>query len=76
MDSADRIEFQDRIAKRIRAVVLEHGESALKDGATIVSCNDYGPEICGLPHIYAPTLGGEHLGNVEFKVARHFEDAV
>ena len=71
-------ESNHEIARKLRATVREFGQNNL-DGAVIVwnfnSINLYPEQIGGHKFIYCPTISVATLGNVDYKVARFFEDA-
>lgn len=67
-------EQKQEIFRKIRAVVAEYGDIFRKDKSVcVISDVDYGYYLGGITHVYAPT-GTLTLGNVDFKVARFFED--
>ena len=65
----------EEVARKLRATIKELGRDALKD-AVIVGSEflDGRLEVCGVPYIDCPTIAETHLGKVDYKVARYFED--
>ena len=68
----------DEIAYRMRQTVKEYGKDAFDGAVLITGCAQFADraEVCGLMHVYCPTLSVCTLGRVHAKVARFFEDAL
>lgn len=64
---------QEDVYKRLRKTSLEFGQENL-DGAIVIGPNLNINQIGGHQYLIAPTLGSPVLSNVDFKVARFFED--
>lgn len=80
-----RAELIEVIARKLRIVVTEFGESVL-EGASIVSSHaELGGSVCGFHHYYCPTLGDARLmirtmpglnNNLTYNASRLFEDTL
>ena len=66
------IELREELREKLQAVIAEYGIDSIKK-AVIIGPYDK-KQVAGIPCVHAPTLGWHVLGNVEFKVARYFED--
>ena len=70
----------EEIARKLRETSKEYRNSTDLDplyGAVIVTGEPELAEmvkVCGMKIIYAPTISGYTLGNVQWKIARFFED--
>lgn len=65
-------ETHEDICRKLRETATEFGSEDL-EGAVIIGHYDV-ESISNLRYITAPTVASETLGNVDFKVARFFED--
>lgn len=74
MTHEEEIAVIDNIAYRLRIVAREYGEVYLEGAILIVPFYTEREMICGFPFVTAPTLCSISLGNVNWKVARLFED--
>ena len=68
------MEGVERVAYKLRATEREFGRSSLEN-AVIIGPEEMRKKVAGFPYTRCPTLGDLTLGNVEWKVARFFEDA-
>ena len=68
------MEDVERVAYKLRATEKEFGREVLKH-AVVVGPEEMRKKVAGFPYIRCKTLGDLTLGNVEWKVARFFEDA-
>lgn len=66
-------QYKRTIADKLRLCGEEFGFSNIKFDVIIVGPADY-TEIAGYKYITAPTLSTTVLANVDWKIARFFED--
>lgn len=72
MSEKDAIKIRDEICRKIRMVATEFGNDIVKNSIIVTNMLDC--EACGgVKVIVTPTVNLT-LGNVEYKVARFFED--
>lgn len=74
MTHEEEIAVVENIAHRLRIVAKEYSEIYLEGAILIVPFYTERETICGFPLVTAPTLSEIVLGNVNWKVARLFED--
>jgi hypothetical protein len=66
-------DITEEINRKLRETVREWGQARVS-GAIIITNENIGPQCGGHRVLYAPTISTT-LGEVDFKVARSFEDA-
>jgi hypothetical protein len=67
--------YTNDVCKRLRLTAMEFGHEVLKNAVVIDAPYNYGEtSIGGIPFINCPTISGQKLGNVDYKVARFFAD--
>ena len=78
-----RAELIEVIARKLRVVVTEFGESVLEGSSIVSSHAELGGTVCGFHHYYCPTIGDARLmirimpelnNNLSYKAARLFVD--
>jgi hypothetical protein len=67
-------DYVEEIARKLRAVVKEFGESAIENAVIVDSKELLRHTVCDLKYIHTPTLSGPVLGCVSYHVAKFFED--
>jgi hypothetical protein len=68
----------EEIAYRMRATVKEYGKDIFENAVLVTGYAQFAEraEVCGIIHVYCPTLCGCTLGKVHASVARFFEDVI
>jgi hypothetical protein len=68
----------EEISYRMRQTVKEYGKDIFANAVLITGYAPFADrtEVCGLSHIYCPSLSVCTLGRVHAKVARFFEDVL
>lgn len=66
-------EAKEDVYFRLRRTEKEFGREALKN-AVLISNIEFTESAGGVDHVFCPTASNPILGNVDWKVARFFED--
>lgn len=66
--------IREDLFRKLRKTATEFGQDRLND-AVIIGPDEFVSPISGHQYLTCPTLGQVTLGNVDWKVARFFEDA-
>jgi len=73
MQEYEYVVIKEEIAKKLRGLVKEFGQSHVQD-VVLIGPNDFGEFCCGHRYVHSPTAAGFTLGKCSWKVARYFED--
>lgn len=84
-DDISESNLRDKIARKLRVVVAEYGESVLVGCSIVSEFACLGSFVAGFHHYYCPTIADAKLiirlmpeleNNLTFKAARLFEDTL